>query len=448
MQTRKTNIPISNQKRSLGGVSPRKLGALAIVVGCTGLHAARAETPPSSPAYQEGIADRVVWENWQRSLTGDYKAGAAFWAIHRSQKPPPGCPTTGDVAAGCAAARSRLAVIDARRLSEPDYRVGFNTYSGPSSPPLSDNVQTPPPPAAPSPPPGQTTAAPVAAVPSVSSPPPPPTPPAAVNAIEPTIAQWHGAGTTQTRPFHVDGPWELQWTRRSGHFSAWLHAVGRPDETHLLANGSNDAGNSYYVPTGGDYYFEFDGSDEWTARVVALSPSPANASNTTAPLRPAPPAPIDAPTQDQPAFIAAIKAARVEYRNAANQLAQGAARPHRARAICQAVSSPNVQGWLGRIATLTTNGEGKGVLLVTLGDDIEVGTWNNAFSDIGDHTLIDPNSPLFQTLATLRPGTSVRFSGSFVTSATDCFHERSVTMDGSIGEPEFVFRFSQVEELR
>ena len=49
------------------------------------------------------------------------------------------------------------------------------------------------------------------------------------------LMSWSGAGRMQTRPFHVDGPWEFQWARASGYFSAVLHpASGSDDGTHTL----------------------------------------------------------------------------------------------------------------------------------------------------------------------------------------------------------------------
>ena len=89
------------------------------------------------------------------------------------------------------------------------------------------------------------------------------------------LMSWSGLGRMQTRPFHVDGPWELQWTRAVGHFSAVLHpASGTDGREQLLANGSSADSSTSYQPRGGDYYFEFDSSQQWTARILAV-PDPA-----------------------------------------------------------------------------------------------------------------------------------------------------------------------------
>lgn len=94
-------------------------------------------TSPSgqpSPAYQKGQADRQAWETWFGGLTGDYRAGAEWWAGQRSLPHPGSCsaapPSAGaDWTAGCFEARGMLAPLDARRKAEPDYRLGWNNPS-------------------------------------------------------------------------------------------------------------------------------------------------------------------------------------------------------------------------------------------------------------------------------------------------------------------------------
>jgi hypothetical protein len=99
-------------------------------------------TQPSA-AFQQGLADRQGWEDWFGSQTGDYLAGAEYWASQRSERHPGPCVRTdGNTAwvAGCREAHGRLAPTDARRLSEPEYRSGWNAFEEPvavpQAPPL------------------------------------------------------------------------------------------------------------------------------------------------------------------------------------------------------------------------------------------------------------------------------------------------------------------------
>jgi hypothetical protein len=93
------------------------------------------------------------------------------------------------------------------------------------------------------------------------------------------VMKWNSSTQMQTRPFHVDGPWELQWTTAQGYFSATLHRMSGPGpKAALLANGMEAGGSSSYQPTGGDFYVEFGAMQPWTARVVTVAgPDAANA---------------------------------------------------------------------------------------------------------------------------------------------------------------------------
>ncbi len=147
---------------------------------------------------------------------------------------------------------------------------------------------------------------------------------------------------------------------------------------------------------------------------------------------------------DQTAFINAAEAGKTAYKAAGNEMAKGATRPQRGRALCQAVHMPNVKGWRGQVETLSSNSDGKGILAVRISRDVVVKTWNNDLSDIGDNTLLNPASTVFAQAVALKAGQAVTFSGSLIRSDVDCFHEASMTMDGSMTEPEFIFRFSAI----
>jgi hypothetical protein len=142
-----------------------------------------------------------------------------------------------------------------------------------------------------------------------------------------------------------------------------------------------------------------------------------------------------------------VARARVMHTAGNNDMAKGAARPARAKEICTAVRPGRVSGWIGTVETLSSNNDGKGVLSVRVGPDVHVKTWNNSLSDIGDNTLIEPGSPIFQQATALTVGQTVRFSGTFLRSDADCIREASMTLVGSISSPEFVFRFSEIEPI-
>jgi len=83
-------------------------------------------------------------------------------------------------------------------------------------------------------------------------------------------------------------------------------------------------------------------------------------------------------------------------------------------------------------------------MAISLSRDLTLMTWNNDLSDIGDNTLIQPRTELFQTASLLKKGQQVAFSGGFIPDRENCIEEASLTLRGKLDDPEFIFRFSSV----
>jgi hypothetical protein len=98
-----------------------------------------------------------------------------------------------------------------------------------------------------------------------------PDPPSSVKQDDAPVAHWAGASTMITRPFHVDGAWELQWTS-DGPFKATLHQLS-PESAKPVAHANGAAASSAFEPAGGDYYLEIASTDRWTAAVVRVTPA-------------------------------------------------------------------------------------------------------------------------------------------------------------------------------
>ena len=152
------------------------------------------------------------------------------------------------------------------------------------------------------------------------------------------------------------------------------------------------------------------------------------------------------PTAEK-AVIDAVEQARHDYASASNEMQEGAARPTRAKNICAAIPDRYARRWVGNVSTVSSNSEGKGVLSIEIAPGVQIETMNNSFSDMSDHTLIDPSTSLYQQAQSLNVGQAVRFSGMFVRSSVDCIEEISLTLHGSVSEPGFIIRFSEVSPL-
>jgi len=86
-------------------------------------------------AFHKGLVERSAWEAWDASLTGDTRAGADYWASHRSIANPGTCAAPTGISptpawtAGCLESKARLDPNDIQRKSDPNYRRGWNSYN-------------------------------------------------------------------------------------------------------------------------------------------------------------------------------------------------------------------------------------------------------------------------------------------------------------------------------
>jgi len=174
-----------------------------------------------------------------------------------------------------------------------------------------------------------------------------------------------------------------------------------------------------------------------TIATLCLAPLPALAEPmTSVPTKP-----------EQSEFNIVVEKYATAYSGAANEMAAGMQRPKRAEEICSVLGGRQVWDWTGFITEVSSNGDGYGVLTIETGKGTTIGTWNNAFSDDGYKTLLKPEDPVLEVAATLQPGQAVMFSGTFFRSKTDCIKESSLTLRGSMLQPDFIFKFSKLEPL-
>jgi hypothetical protein len=149
-------------------------------------------------------------------------------------------------------------------------------------------------------------------------------------------------------------------------------------------------------------------------------------------------------------FIATINRFISLYKAAPNEMAQGAERVARAGALREALGqTTEIQDWIGTVKELSSTNSGKGVLVLSLDSAVSVGTTNNELSNvISSATLIEPSDPLYHSAIALAVGQPVKFSGRFIQAAEDYLSETSLTMEGSMTEPEFEMRFTAIAPAR
>jgi hypothetical protein len=92
-----------------------------------------------SATFEQGQADRALWERWFADLTGEFQQGAYWWSGQRSLPKPGTCSDfpgkNQEFLLGCEAAKARLTPTDLKRKYSADYKRGWNEYSGPITEP-------------------------------------------------------------------------------------------------------------------------------------------------------------------------------------------------------------------------------------------------------------------------------------------------------------------------
>lgn len=145
----------------------------------------------------------------------------------------------------------------------------------------------------------------------------------------------------------------------------------------------------------------------------------------------------------QQAFSERVAKAAATFDETDNELRMTKALNDRNKALCKATGG-SFSGWKATVADVGSTGDGYGYFSVIMEDDIELSTWNNALSDIGDDTLIKPTNKLFNTLLDLSSGDTVTVSGTFL-RGDSCVKTSNVTEVFDASSPDFKVDFSSVK---
>jgi uncharacterized protein YdeI (BOF family) len=151
--------------------------------------------------------------------------------------------------------------------------------------------------------------------------------------------------------------------------------------------------------------------------------------------------------QDEMVLIEASKTAMDKAKNADNDMQRGSALRERSKTICKGMTNFSIKDWVGTITKIDSNSDGYGVLEIEIAKNVYVKTWNNALSDSFHKTLLTPDTPLFDKVANMKKGQKVKFSGKFFKERETCIYESSLSLYGKLTEPEYIFRFSDVNPL-
>lgn len=147
---------------------------------------------------------------------------------------------------------------------------------------------------------------------------------------------------------------------------------------------------------------------------------------------------------DQKKFMQIVNGFSIKFKNAKNEIQQSSTKDRRKESISNILQNRTIYNWEGTVSSLKTTSSGDAILEVALSKKITIKTWNNSLSDIGSNTIIKKESNLYARLWDLSEGDGVVVTGNFMPSETDYIHETSLTIKGSMQDPDFLFHFTNV----
>ena len=189
-----------------------------------------------------------------------------------------------------------------------------------------------------------------------------------------------------------------------------------------------------------------DSNSSTTAAVIAETTTTTSTTSTTTTTTTTIP-PVQTP-EIQKQFIAIIEDGRKKIGDSKTDLQKASALRDRDKALCAILSSYSATDWIGEIDEIGANGEGKAHISITIADDMKVRTWNNAFSDLFDDTLIPESSPVFAQVLPLEDGNKIKFSAKFMRGRDTCLKQGNLTDFYYGREPEFIVQITSVELIK
>jgi hypothetical protein len=146
----------------------------------------------------------------------------------------------------------------------------------------------------------------------------------------------------------------------------------------------------------------------------------------------------------QAKFISIVEAAKDAISDAETDLQRNVALRARDKDLCATLSNNKATNWTGLIDSVGANGEGKAYVEIKIADRITIKTWNNAFSDLSDNTLIPTTSNFFNDLVSMKDDDLVNFSATFLKGSNSCLKKANLTETFYGISPEFIVKFSNV----
>jgi hypothetical protein len=130
-----------------------------------------------------------------------------------------------------------------------------------------------------------------------------------------------------------------------------------------------------------------------------------------------------------------------------NEILAVALRRKRADTLCEMFpgysifSNKHIINWHGTVESISVNNDGEVSLSINIGEKVTIRTEYGWFSS----TKIEPSASFYNVLSSIKSGQAIQFSGTFQSSSEDCLQENSITLRGGMTDPEFIFKFDNIQ---
>lgn len=104
--------------------------------------------------------------------------------------------------------------------------------------------------------------------------------------------------------------------------------------------------------------------------------------------------------------------------------------------------------WVGQVEEIRTDQGGEyayiKIAAELCGIKVVYQTYNNTFSDMDDHTMLEKGTSAYDAAGALTPGAAVRFTAKFIRDTDRGISEGSLTEEGCVDVPEFIVHFQSI----
>ena len=151
---------------------------------------------------------------------------------------------------------------------------------------------------------------------------------------------------------------------------------------------------------------------------------------------------------DEKLFIKILSEAQSQSKLAANDMAREGISNATYNRLYIYFCDRKISDWQGKIKSISAT-DGFGIVKIEVAPKIFLKTKQDVYSDSQYGSLISPKSDLFKEASSMQKGQSVRFSGNFIAGSRQalprCMFELSVSTEGRLDEPEFLFKFDSIK---